>query len=141
MQASGTGGDPCEVGHVLAGRDTCRPQPRVRRSRHVGDVVDVQRIDPDERRPGSSQFVRSVGGQKWVAAEVAVSTPVAREVGAKEDAFAVQVAGGYRVGTNCPPGSRDVGDHNSPIPKLLPRKPSQGDGTSEPTPDRKVTRL
>src|SRR3989442_13154834 len=101
MQASATGCDRGEVSHMLADRNACRQQPCVRRARHVSDVVDVQRIDPDERRPGSSELVRSLGGQKWGAAEVAVSTPVAREVGAKKKGFPVQVAFRYRVGSGC----------------------------------------
>ena len=44
-----------QVGHVLANRHTGTEQRRVRRPRHVGDIVDVQRVDADEHNAGGEQ--------------------------------------------------------------------------------------
>ena len=58
-------------------RDASAQQGCVRRSRLVVDIVDVQRVDPDEGRPGLDERLARFGGQVRVCAEIDVRTPVA----------------------------------------------------------------
>jgi hypothetical protein len=51
-----------QSGQVLHDRDPGPQQRRVRRPRAVGDVVDVERVDADQRRPALGQQRRGVPG-------------------------------------------------------------------------------
>lgn len=82
------------------------------RSRHVADVVDVQRVDPDEGHAGGDKRLARIGRQERVGGEVRVGPPVTRELRADKERLAVSVPSGQGVTANRSPGDGDVGnDH------------------------------
>jgi hypothetical protein len=88
MEAS-AGLDRSQVGHVFANRDACAEQRRVSRSGHVGSVVDVQRVDPDEGHASGDKRRTCTSGQEGVGGEVRVGSPVTREIRADKERLAV----------------------------------------------------
>jgi hypothetical protein len=80
----------------------------MRRAGQVGDVVDIQRIDPDEGRSSGHEHLTGLGRQKRVSAEVAFGAPVPRKVCANEHGLAMKVACWQGVRADRPPRVRRV---------------------------------
>ena len=53
-----------------------------------GSVIDIVRIDTDERCSGVSKILAAIGGQKRVAFKVLVGAPVGSPAGVDEHGFA-----------------------------------------------------
>src|SRR6266542_503585 len=71
-----------KAGHVLAHWDPGAQKLRVRGPREVGGVVDVQRVDADERHLRAREKLRALEGEIRVLGEVRVGPPAARVVSA-----------------------------------------------------------
>ena len=61
---------------MLDDGDAGPEQRRVDRPRPVADVVDVERIDPDQRRTRLGEPLGGLGGEERVAREVVLGAPV-----------------------------------------------------------------
>ena len=62
---------------MLADRDAGSKEPGVRRPREVGRVVDVERVDPDDRGTRFDEQIDGRRGQERVVAAVRLGSPMA----------------------------------------------------------------
>src|SRR6185503_19116280 len=95
---------------------------RVRRPRQVRGVVDVQRVDPDERRSRLDEDIDGVRGEKRVRAEVRLSSPVPREVRAHEDRLTREHDAAKDVRADRATRTRRVDDDHAEMREALERK-------------------
>ena len=86
---------------MLDDRNPGAEQRRVDGPRRIGRVVDVERVDADERRASIAQVRRRVGRQKRMSFEILIGAPVAVPSGVHEHGLAAHVARHECTARNC----------------------------------------
>src|SRR5438105_6709965 len=86
-------GKRSEIRHVFDDRDAGAEQDRVRGAAAILVVIDVERIDPDERRARLREILSSVFREEgMLAAGVSVGAPVGVPAGMDEDSLRFYIA-------------------------------------------------
>ena len=89
-----------EAAQVLDDRDARAEQDGVHGPVPVGRIVDVQGVDPHQRRAGAHQVARRRLGEERMTLEIALGAPVPAEVGRRGS----EIPGALPTGISTLPG-------------------------------------